>query len=64
MYKSNLIAENTITISDVSMVKVKIKLPSHFFPNSHGCRPNIPKCCSLLESIEIYRSIGTKLVKR
>ena len=60
MYKSNLIAENKIiTISDSFYGKSKNKIAVAFFPNSHGCRPNIPK-----ESIEIYRSIGTKLVKR
>ena len=53
MYKSNLIAENKILITTGNVMlyltvvmllyltfttaKVKIKLPSYFFPNFHGC---------------------------
>ena len=73
MYKNNLIVENKIIITTSDSLKifavvmppyltfrtakVKIKLPSYFFPNSRGCSPSF-------SSPQLFRNIGESEAKK
>ena len=75
MYKNNLIVENKIIITTSDSLKifavvmppyltfrtakVKIKLPSYFFPNSRGCSPSFFFAATFPE----YRGIRSKKKK-